>query len=79
MTAIVALSLLALAWLIPLNTRNAAGERREMSAVDIWREMLNDPPTDAPAFLNAGVLTILSFVALLVSAYIIVAIARLPR
>ena len=79
LTAFVALLLLALAWLVPLETRNASGERREMNALDVWREMLNHLPADAPVFLNADVLAVLSVVALVLSAYVIVAIARLPR
>lgn len=79
LTAFVTLALLALAWLIPLETRNASGERREMSALNVWREMLRNLPGDAPFFLNSGALAVLSILALIIAAYILVAIARLPR
>ena len=79
LTAIVALFLLALAWLIPLDTRNARGEQREMTTLNIWREMLGNLPPDAPFFLNSAVLAILSILALVTWAYIIIAVARLPR
>jgi hypothetical protein len=79
LTAVVTLVLLALAWLIPLETRGATGERREMSALSVWHEMLRNLPDDAPFFLNSGVMTVLSIVALIISAYILVAVARLPR
>ena len=78
LTAFVALILLALAWLVPLQTTNAGGEHREMSGIDIWREMLADIPSDAPFFLTTATMTILSILALIISAWIIVAIARLP-
>lgn len=71
--------MLGLAWLVPLETRNASGDRRELSALDIWREMLHSVPADAPDFLNAGVLAVLSVVALVLSACVVVATARLPR
>jgi hypothetical protein len=79
LTAAVTLVLLALAWLIPLQTRNASGEKRDMSALTVWRELLRNLPDDAPFFLNFGVLAILSILALVIAAYVIVAIARLPR
>ncbi len=78
LTAIVTLLLLAMALFVPLDTRNARGEHREMSTLDVWREMLNNLPADAPFFVNAGVLAALSILALVTSAYIIVALARLP-
>ena len=79
LTVFVTLVFLALAWLVPLHTRNASGERREMSALDVWREMLRNVPDDAPFFLNSGVLAVLSVLALVIAAYVVVAIARLPR
>lgn len=79
LTALVALLLLGIAVLVPLDTRNARGETREMTGFDVWREMLTNLPSNAPFFLNTWTLSILSVVALLTSAYIIVAIARLPR
>ncbi len=78
-SVLVAMVLLALAWLVPLETRNARGERREMTALTVWREMLNHLPDDAPVVLNAGVLAILSVVALVTASYVVVAITRLPR
>lgn len=79
LTALVTLLLLGLAWLVPLETRNGRGEAHEMSAVNVWREMLVNIPADAPFFLNAPVLAVLSILALVGLAWVIVAIARLPR
>ena len=79
LTAILTLLLLGIAMLIPLETRNARGEQREMTAFNVWREMLENVPDDAPFFLTTSTLTILSIFALVTVAYVIVAIARLPR
>lgn len=79
LTALVALALLGAALLIPLETRNAGGEEREMTAFDVWRETLNNLPSDAPFFLTASVLTVLITLALVGSAYIIVAILQMSR
>lgn len=78
-TAIVAVTMLALLAFIPLGTRNARGQQREMTGVEIWRRTLTHLPADAPFFLNTWTLTALSALALILSAYIIVAIARTPR
>ena len=78
LTAILALVLLALAWLVPLQTYNARGQVRDMTGIDIWREMLSNIPADAPFFLTTATMTILSILALIISAWIVVAIARLP-
>jgi len=77
MTALIALLLLGMALFVPLDARNARGQHREISAFDVWREMLNSLPSDAPFFLNAWTLSMLSMLALVTSAYIIVAVARL--
>ena len=79
LTALVALALLGATLLIPLETRNARGEEREMTAFEVWRETLGNLPDDAPFFLNAGVLTVLIALALVASAYVIVAILRMSR
>lgn len=79
LTAIVTLALLGLAVLIPLNTRNAAGVEQHKTAFDVWRSTLEHVPADAPFFLTTSTLTILSILALVISAYVLVAIARLPR
>ena len=79
LAAIVALLLAAIAALVPLDTRNARGATQERTALDVWRTMLDSVPADAPFFLIAGTLTVLSFLGLFASAYVIVAVARLPR
>jgi hypothetical protein len=50
-----------------------------MTAIEVWTEMLDNVPADAPFFLSGPALTILSVIALVASAWIIVAIARLPQ
>jgi len=79
LTALLALALLGAALLIPLETRIASGEAREMTAFNVWRDTLNNLPGDAPLFLDAGVLTVLIALALIASAYVIVAILRMSR
>jgi hypothetical protein len=79
LTALVSLLLFALAWLVPLETRNGRGEAREMSAFDVWRDMLDNIHPDVPFFLSGPVLAVLSILALIASAYVLVAIARLPQ
>lgn len=79
LTALLASLLLGVALFVPLDTRNARGQHREMSAFDVWRKMLTNLPSDAPFFLNTWTLSVLSILALITSAYVIVAIARLPR
>ena len=79
LTTVVVVLISVVALLVPLSTRNAGGETRQATAFDIWRTLLENLPPDAPFFLNQGVLTILVLLALVGSAYVIVAIARLPR
>ncbi|MDQ3549433.1 MAG: hypothetical protein M3439_11520 [Chloroflexota bacterium] len=79
LTAGVALILAGIAALVPLDTRNASGATREMAALDVWREMLGNLPADAPLFLNASSLAVLSILALCASVYVVVAVARLPQ
>ncbi|HEX5166513.1 MAG TPA: hypothetical protein VFV93_14010 [Thermomicrobiales bacterium] len=79
LTAIVTLVLLGLALLIPLDTRNARGVEQQKTAFDIWRRTLEHVPADAPFFLTTATLTVLSLAALVASAWVLVAIARLPR
>jgi hypothetical protein len=79
LTAAVAIFMLGAAWLIPVETRSAAGEIHEQTAMEVWSEMLDSIPADVPFFLTGPMLTILSIIALIASAWIIVAIARLPQ
>jgi hypothetical protein len=79
LTAVVTLVLLGPALLIPLDTRNARGVQQHKTAFAIWRTTLEHVPADAPFFLTTATLSILSIAALVASAWVLVAIARLPR
>ncbi len=79
LTAIVTVGLVAAVVFLKVDTRNARGEHREMPVIDVWREMLDNLPSQAPDLLGKETLGVLLVIALIASAYVIVATWRLPR
>ncbi len=77
LTGLVAIALGIVVSVLEVETRNADGERREMPVLDVWRMMLDNVPSQAPAVFNQAVLTILLVASLVCVAYIIVATLRL--
>lgn len=62
-----------------VDTRNARGEHRVVPVLDVWRALLDNLPTQAPAVFSHGVVLALLLIGLIAFAYAIVATLRLPR
>ena len=79
LTAITVALLGGMVFVARVETRTSDGDRREMRVIDVWREVLQAIPAEAPAVFTETLMAVLLITALIGIAYIIVAIMRLPQ
>jgi hypothetical protein len=76
-TATVAAGMLALAALVPVDTRDAAGIHRDRTTFDVWWSALNRLPRQGPVVLTREVLVVLLLAAVVALVYVVAATVAL--